>query len=451
MKKEARNFVAGAKKRGISAELAQEVFSLIEPFAGYAFNKAHSVSYALIAYRTAYLKANYPVEYMTAFLNTYWDNMEKVRSAIVECRRLGIEVLPPDISKSQVNFIIETSPSGEDAIRFGLSSIKNVGSSPIEHVLSARKEGGDFKSIEDFCYRTDLRNINKKVLESLIEAGAFDPLGSRKALLKSISKIISLAQTEQRMKVAGQSSMFDLWAQTPFVIASAAKQSQEEDVPIKQKLVWERELLGVYFSQHPLAFLTPGTSMRTISCGEINTDMANETVAVIGMVVSVRQAYTRDKRPFIVATIEDLDAAIEVIAWPKLYDSTQPLWQEGNILTVKGIVKVRDGEVQLNCQEAQHYQHVTQTALAASQRQSKLTISITQTDEAEKDIECLHKVIDILKNYPGQDEVSLTVVSGDEMTNLEIPQIMVNYCPELVSELSHILGESNLRLTQQLI
>ncbi len=446
MRKEEKSFIARAKKRGISTELGQEVFSLIQPFAGYAFNKAHSVSYALIAYRTAYLKANYPVEYMTALLNTYWDDMEKVRSAIAECRRLGIEVLPPNINKSLVNFAIEKEGREKPAIRFGLAAIKNVGTSPVRAILSARSQEGSFKSIEDFCYRVDWRNINKKVLESLIKAGALDCLGSRKPLLKSINKIISLAQAEQRMKVAGQSSMLDLWAQPPSVIAGVAKQPQEEDVPLNQKLAWERELLGVYFSQHPFAFLPPShdlerseeTSMRTVSCGEVTADMANETVVITGMVVSVRQAYTRDKRPFIVAMIEDLDASMEVIAWPKLYDSTQALWQEGNILTLKGMVKIRDGGVQLNCQEAQRYEY----------RPNKLIIDINQTGEAEKDVECLHKVMDILKTYPGQDEVSLAVVSGDEKTTLEIPQITVNYCPELASELSNILGESNLRLEQ---
>ncbi|MCJ7670226.1 MAG: DNA polymerase III subunit alpha, partial [Dehalococcoidia bacterium] len=152
MKKEERNFIAGAKKNGVSPELAQEVFSLIEPFAGYAFNKAHSVSYGLIAYCTAYLKANYPIEYMVALLDTYSDNMEKVRSAIAECRRLGIKVLSPDINRSHASFAIEKDDENNPAIRFGLASIKNVGFAPIEHILSGRDTEGDFKSIEDFCY-----------------------------------------------------------------------------------------------------------------------------------------------------------------------------------------------------------------------------------------------------------------------------------------------------------
>jgi DNA polymerase-3 subunit alpha len=436
MKKEERNFIAGAKKNGISPELAKEVFSLIEPFAGYAFNKAHSVSYGLIAYRTAYLKANYPIEYMVALLDTYSDNMDKVRSAIAECRRLGIKVLPPDISKSHASFAIERDDENNPAVRFGLASIKNVGFSPIEHILSGRDSEGDFKSIEEFCSRTDLRNINKKVLESLIKVGAFDTLGSRKTLLESLNKIISLAQAQQRAKESGQVSMFDVWgpsSPTPRV----GYEQAEEEVSAKQKLIWERELLGVYFSQ-PLDFLARDSSAPgTVSCGEINMDMIDETVTVTGMVVSVRQAHTKDNRPFVVASIEDLDASIEVIAWPRLYESTQGIWQEGNILTIKGLVKVRDREVQLNCQEAMLLP-VRQEVLKEPQHRHVM-IDINQSGDAEKDIECLHKIMDILKNYPGQDRVSLAVVNEDEVTNLEIPETTVNYCPELARDLSEIV------------
>jgi len=453
MKKEEHNFIAGAKKNGISAELAQEVFSLIEPFAGYAFNKAHSVSYGLIAYRTAYLKANYPIEYMVAFLNTYSDNMEKVRSAIAECRRLGITVLPPDINRSYASFSIETLSSsaspvtgerkGEAAIRFGLASIKNVGFSPIEHILSGRDPGGDFESIEDFSYRTDLRNMNKKVLESLTKAGVLDSLGSRKTLLESLTKIISVSQTKQRAKESGQVSMFDLWGQgspTPPV----NYQTAEDEVSAKQKLMWERELLGVYFSQ-PFDFLAgEPSSPSVVSCGEINRDMVDETVTVRGMVVSLRQAHTKDNRPFVVASIEDLDASIEVIAWPRLYESTQGIWQEGNILSIKGMVKVRNGEVQLNCEDAMLLP-VRQEVLREPERRHVM-IEVNQSGDAEKDIECLHRIVDILKSYPGPDRVSLAVVGDGEITNLDMPDITVNYCPDLVGELSEIVGEGNFRL-----
>jgi DNA polymerase-3 subunit alpha len=443
MKKEERNFITGARKKGITSAVAQEVFSLIEPFAGYAFNKAHSVSYGLIAYRTAYLKANYPIEYMVAFLNTYADNMEKVRSAVAECRRLGIAVLPPDINRSYASFAIEKDGGNSLAIRFGLASIKNVGFAPIEHMLSGRTTGGDFESVEDFCYRTDLRNINKKVLESLIKVGVFDRLGGRKMLLDSVNKIISISQTKQRAMESGQVSMFDLLGQNSAVPHVAWGQAGE-DVSLKQKLLWERELLGVYFSQ-PLNLLAGElSSAGVISCGEINRDMVDETVTIRGMVVSVRQARTKDNRPFVVSSIEDLDASIEVIAWPRLYETTGAVWQEGNIVSVKGVVKVRDGEVQLNGQEAMLLP-IRQEVLQED-RHHHVIIDVNQSGDDQKDVKFLRQILDILKSYPGEDKVSLLVVGDGEITNLEMPEMTVDYCPELASELSDIVGEGNFRL-----
>jgi len=230
--------------------------------------------------------------------------------------------------------------------------------------------------------------------------------------------------------------------------------------------------LGVHFSQHPLDSLTPELSTHYkskgfASCAEIGTDMADETVVVAGMVASARQAYTRDRRPFIVATIEDPNGSIEVIVWPRLHEDTRELWEEGNIVVVKGLVKIRDGRVQLNCQQARLYRQTepapaTRASQTSEQNEEaskqalapprhRLTISIKQTEEVEKDIERLRQVIDILKNYPGQDTVSLAVDTGEEMTTLEIPKTTISYCPELATELSRILGEGNLRLEQQLI
>ncbi len=443
MKKEEQNFVSGAQKNGIPPRLAREIFSLIEPFAGYAFNKAHSVIYALIAYRNAYLKANYPIDYMSAVLDTYYDSIDKVHSAIAECRRLGIRVLPPDINKSRAEFAIETSDGEEAAIRFGLASVKNVGSSPIENILSARDAGGDFTSMEDFCLRADLRYINKKVLESLIRAGAFDSLGTRKTLLESLGKSISVAQARQKARDSGQVSMFDAVSSgTP---ESPAAQSQMDDeVPTQQKLVWERELLGVYFSR-PLDALAGELSSRdTVSCGDITMDMIDRTVKVTGIVVSIRQAYTRDNRPFVVASVEDLDASIEVFVWPRLYESTRGLWQEGNMVTVKGVLKLRDGEVKLNCEDVTLLP-ARQEVLREPERRHVM-IDIRQSEDSEKDVECLRRIVDTLKSYPGQDTVSLAVVSNGQITRMDMPSLTINYCPELVAEIADIAGEGSLRV-----
>jgi len=467
MKKERRNFIAKAKKNGFSAEVATEVFALIEPFAGYAFNKAHSVSYALIAYQTAYLKANYPAEYMTAFLITNAGQSEKVATAVTECRRLGITVLPPDINCSQASFSIEREAKGNtSAIRFGLTAIKNIGHGAIEPIIAERSKGDEFKSIEDLCRRTDLRGVNKRVLESLIKAGALDSLGSRGTLLHNTNRILSLAQREQRLRETGQSSMFDLWGEaTPAPLPSLDLEAV--DIPTREKLAWEKELLGVYLSEHPFnSFASNMTSENTTLCGQIDAELAGQTVIVAGMVTSVRHLFTKDRHLFASAILEDLDGSIEVMVWPNVYASTKDLWQEGNMLLVEGKVRLRDDRVQLNCDYVRRYQpEATQgdetvasqpseapvvaegtTAYTAPAKGRLLIISMSQTNDEASDIAYLHKLIDTLRDFPGQDEVNLCVINEEKVINLKLSNIYTNYCPELHQRLVELVGEEGLRL-----
>jgi DNA polymerase-3 subunit alpha len=448
MKKERQNFVNGAANNGVPAELAAEIFALIEPFAGYAFNKAHSVSYALIAYQTAYLKANYTLEYMSAFLNTYAFHSERLPAAIAECRRLNIPVLPPDINKSQTSFAIEKE-DGKASIRFSLTSIKNVGYAAIEPMILARKKGGEFKSIEDFCRRVDLRNINKKVMESLIKAGTFDKLASRGALLQAIDRIISLAQWEQRLRESGQTSMFDLWGDTvPMPLPNL--NLEDLDTPLKDKLEWERELLGVYVSEHPLSSMAPAlANAATALCGGIDVEMAGEKVIIAGMVTSIRQLYTRDRRPFVIATLEDLDGSIEVTAWSEVYGQTKEMWQEGKILLVEGMVKTRDDRAVINCFRVRQYQTDSESPKeseppAPPPVPRRIVINITQSEKTDDDVTRLKEVMDTLSRYPGQDTVLISVVTPDESVNMKIPNT-INYCPELAREIDGILGENSLK------
>jgi len=451
MKKERQNFMNGAKRTGVSAEIAAEIFALIEPFAGYAFNKAHSVSYALIAYQTAYLKANYPVEYMTAFLNTYADHSERVISAIAECRRLGISVPPPDINKSETSFAIEKQ-DGEAAIRFSLTAIKNVGHAAIKPVISARQQGGVFKSIEDFCRRADLRSVNRKVVESLIKAGAFDCLAPRETLVQAIDRIIALSQQEQQLRESGQASMFDLWGETvPLPLPDLSLENVNSS--LKDRLEWERELLGVYFSEHPFASIAPKlASATTALCDQISAEMVGERVAVAGMIATMRQLHTRDSRPFAIATLEDLGGSIEITAWPDLYSQTRGLWQEGAILLVEGTVKLRDERVSINCYRVRQYEpgtDETQGTESITQLASprKLIITINESDEDEEDITRLYRVREVLGRYSGEDVVQLTIVATEKTVNLELPNT-TNYCPELRQELNSILGDNNLRVEE---
>jgi DNA polymerase-3 subunit alpha len=455
MKQERQNFINGAKKKGLTTELADEIFSLIEPFAGYAFNKAHSVSYALIAYETAYLKANYPVEYMTAFLNTFAGNSEKVSSGISECRRLGISVLPPDINMSHAEFDIEQLRGdlairfGLTAISFGLTAVKNVGHAAIEPLITARQKDGVFTSVENFCRRADLRSINKKVLESLIKVGAFDSLASRGALLQTLDRIISLAQREHKMKETGQVSMFDLWGST-VPVPLPDLNLEKVEASLTDKLTWEKELLGTYFSEHPLASLVPKLAHATTTlCGAVNPEMVGDTVIIAGMVSTMRQLYTRDKRPFVIATLEDLDGNIEVTTWPDVYNKTRDIWQEGKILLIEGAVKIRDEHVSINCFRARQYQpeieqNNSEPAIQPAVRR-RLIIAINQSDKEEEDISLLNQVKGTLSRYPGKDKVHITISTPEETVNLKMPH-SINYCTELDEELVRILGNNSLRL-----
>ncbi len=449
MKKERQNFMDGARKNAISEEVAAEIFALIEPFAGYAFNKAHSVSYALIAYQTAYLKANYTVDYMTAFLNTYATHSDRLSAAIAECRRLDIPVLPPNINNSQSFFAIEKE-DGKTAIRFSLTAVKNVGYAAIEPIILAREKSGAFKSIEDFCRRVDLRGINKKVIESLIKAGAFDCLALRGALLQAIDRIISLTQWEQRLKESGQTTLFDLWGDTvPTPLPSL--NLDHLDVPLKDKLDWERELMGVYFSEHPLTSIAPKLANATTAlCGGIDAEMVGEKVIIAGLLTSLRQLNTRDGRPFAIATLEDLDGSVEVTVWSEVYTKTKELWQEGTILLVEGLVKLRDDRVNVNCYRVRQYQTDADGGQetkpdATPPLQHRVVINMVQSDRTEEDVTRLKQIMDILARYPGQDSVELTITTLDETIDMNLP-ITIGYCQELARDVHSILGDKSLNL-----
>ncbi|UCH42938.1 MAG: DNA polymerase III subunit alpha, partial [Dehalococcoidales bacterium] len=460
MQQESRNFKAGARKRGFSSKVTDEVFALIEPFAGYAFNKAHAFSYALIAYQTAYLKANYPAEYMTAFLITNADQPEKVAGAVAECRRLGISVLPPDVNHSQVNFGIEKGDDTAVAIRFGLTAIKNVGPGAIQPIVAERDEGGEFKSIEDLCRRSDLRGVNRRVMESLIKAGAMDCLGERGTLLNSVSRVLALAQREQHLRETGQSTMFDLWGDvTPLPMPSL--DLPEVEISTKEKIGWEKELMGVYMSENPLSsFASIKPPEGTTLCGQIDADMVGKDIIVAGMVTGVNELFTRDRRPFASVILEDLDGHIEIMVWNRVYEKTGELWQEGNTLLVRGKVRIRDDKVQLYCDSVDRYQpeetvsRVAEKPVVAEDtsagvapaRSQRLVISVIQTDDEQSDIARLYQLISTVKEFPGTDEVSLSVNINGSITNMKLPDVTTNYCAELRERLVELLGEEGLRL-----
>ena len=455
MQKEKKNFMAGAQKKGYSDEIADQIFALIEPFAGYAFNKAHSASYALIAYQTAYLKAKYPAEYMTALLIAHTGQAEKVATAVAECRRLGIPVLGPDINRSQVDFSIEKDNQGLTSIRFGLAAIKNVGVGAVEPVIAERNKNGIFKSVDDLCRRADMKTINKRVMESLIKAGALDSLGSnRGALLANIDRVLSLVLKEVKLKETGQSTMFDLFGEsTP--VPMPALEMKEADVSIKDKATWEKELLGVPISKQPFAAYR--RDPNTVLCGQIDEEMAGQTVTVIGEVALVTTSFTREHKTFATVSLEDISGRLEVMVWPNVYEKTIEYWQESNIVEVKGKVRMRDERVQFVCDGVRPYNQDTAAAnnLPGSEKHNGTTmeqvlpkkhllIKMQQTDNTDQDLENLGRLMTIFKEFPGHDEVNLKVINGTTITSLKLPAIFVNYGPAFHTRVIEIVGDKGL-------
>ena len=325
-------FVTRAAERGVPAETIDAVFKAFEPFERYGFNKAHATCYGLVAYQTAYLKANYTVEYMTSVLTAVRDTSEKVAAAIAECRRLGIEVLPPDVHRSDVEFTVEG-----DAIRFGLLAVKNVGQGAIESIIAARNEGGEFRSLTDLCSRIDLRLANRKVLEALARVGALNAFGHPAQILLGLDDALAAGGAAQRDRITGQTSLFEMAAEPA---ALDAPLPTVPETPMRERLRWEKELLGLYLSDHPLGEIAEAIGpFVTAYSGDLRDEsLDGQRVVVGGIVTGVRMVITKRQETMAIVSLEDLQGAIEVVVFPRLYDETRPTWTEGRILLVSGRV-----------------------------------------------------------------------------------------------------------------
>ena len=334
-------FVQQAAERGVPPQVIDAVFKAFEPFERYGFNKAHATCYGLIAYQTAYLKANYTVEYMTSVLTAMRDSTEKVAAAIAECRRLGIEVRPPDVHSSGLDFTVEG-----DAIRFGLLAIKNVGHGAIESIVASRNEDGRFRSLADFCARVDVRLVNRRVLESLIRVGALNSLGHPAQLLMALDDALAAGQAAQRDRLTGQVSLFDSSPDSAPLERPLPEGITE--APPRERLRWEKELLGLYLSDHPLGELAGviGEYVTAYS-GELGEELDQQRICVGGVVTEVRRVITKARATMGVATLEDLQGTMEVIVFPKVFEQTESTWAEDAILLVAGRVDHKGEETVL--------------------------------------------------------------------------------------------------------
>ena len=303
----------------------------------------------MISYWTAYLKANYPVEFMTALLSCHPGQSDHTSAAVEECRKLGIQVLRPDINMSDIDFTMERN-NGSSSIRFGLSAVKNVGDGAVRPLVEARQEEGPFKSVEDMCRRANLHNLNKRALESLIKVGALDSLEDRGSLLGGIDRILSMSQRESDLKNSGQTTMFDLWGAS---VATPLPELELERIRIQpgESETWEKELLGASLAESPISRINRNLGdIEPNMCGDISPEQDGQKVKLVGQLSSFRAGTTKKGDPFGAAVLEDISGSTEIVAWKEVYQRTQDLWADGSLLIVEGRVRLRNGDrVSVHC------------------------------------------------------------------------------------------------------
>lgn len=334
-------FIQGCIRNKISRSIGQKTWELIEPFARYGFNKSHASGYALIAYQTAYLKANYPLEFMTALLNSRQGDIERLAFFIEEARAIGLEVLPPDINESLVNF----TPVGEKRIRFGLKAIKNVGEPVVIAIIEERKKNGPFISVENLIERAGQPALNKKVLEALIKSGSLDALHDRKVLLENLDVILKFGQEARSLNNSLQGSLFAQSQRPRLALRDAPLVSSQE------RLAWERELLGLYISGNPLEKYRKLFEKKLLPAGEITERLANREVVIGGTIEAIKKITTRNGDPMIFMRVKDFTKTLEVTIFPSIIKETAYELKEGAIAIIQGKVELRQGALQLICRK----------------------------------------------------------------------------------------------------
>ncbi|MFH1451494.1 MAG: DNA polymerase III subunit alpha [bacterium] len=345
--------VNGMIKNGIPKKTAQQIWEWTLPFARYGFNKSHSTAYAIIAYQTAWLKKHYPVEFMSSLLTSEKSDVERIGFLIDECKKMGIEVLAPDINESFVNFSVIPN---ENKIRFGLFAIKNVGENIVEKIVEERKENGPYSSIDNFLERITGKDLNKKSLESLIRAGAFDKFEERNRLLQSIEKLLEWSRQKDKDINRRQRGLFDGMKLTHnngnnnnngngFFLSAAPPATK------KECLDWEKELLGLYVSSHPLDGFGKILEKRALPISRISQDLTGKIVRIGGVISSLKKIITKNGKPMLFMKLEDRTNKIEVVVFPRIIEIKPSLFQENKIVFVTGKIDNRGGMPKMICEE----------------------------------------------------------------------------------------------------
>ncbi len=432
------DFIKGCVNSGMKKEDAEELFTLVLPFGGYGFNKAHAASYAVVAFYTAYLKANYTAEFMAATMTTEAADAKKIANAIAECKRMGVEVLGPDVSRSDRGFTVENK-----GVRFGLLALKGIGEGPIGEIVRTRNEGGPFKSLADFCTRVDPKFVGKGTIETLIKAGAMDSLadGKRHQLLDAVERAMQFGKSERAAKERGMSSLFGEMEEDESAFAFALN-AKAVEISRKQLLAWEKELIGVYISNHPLAYLSDLFSEHvTHSTAEITEEMDRQKVVVGGTITEARRISTKKGDTMCVVRLEDMFGSIGVTVFPRTYEETAELWVEDTVVVVHGEVQVRRDEPGLLCNRVEHLKAVEEE-MNRKRYMVWLTLQISGGDElsVSNDIMKVQDLYRHLQERPGRDHFEIMVANGEWQVRMTPQDNTMQYSEELRGKLEAVLG-----------
>jgi DNA polymerase-3 subunit alpha len=487
MAREGPKFIDSVIANGYPQSTAESVWELLQPFAGYAFNKAHAYCYALVAFQTAYLKANYPVEWFAAVLSTIAADTDKVVGVVGECRRLGVQILPPDVNASCLDFGVEA-----DGIRFGLGAVKNVGEGAVELIIQEREAKGPYVSLEEFCRRQDLHTVNKRVLESLIKCGAMDALGVREGLLdgKRLDSAIAAAQIDQRAASTGQTSLFAMFGEaeatpspTPTPASGTAALAANGTAEVsaataRERALWEKEVLGFQFGDHPFmeasAWLAGSLTHDTT---QLTGELSGERVKIAGLVTGVRRILTKTKSQMAVVTLEDLHGSIEAVVFPRIYERSAEVFKDDAILLIDGKVDTRGERPQIVVDRAEAWSPPAAgtpppprpaspisvapvppeaTAFVAEAHANGngtnghhhvLRVVVPRTDDDNACVRLLEQLHVLVERFPGKDEIQLVLHDRSgcriELAGAEIP---VKHSSELESQVRTHVGEANVQV-----
>jgi DNA polymerase-3 subunit alpha len=478
-KMKAKMIEGGQTTSGIQPALMEKFWKQLEDFAAYCFNKSHAACYGLIAYQTAYLKAHYPSAFMAALMTSDFDDIDRLAIEITECKKMGIEVLPPDVNESFMEFAIVPSPDIADhrkaPIRFGMNAIKNVGKGAVEEILRARNEHGRFDTLDQFLEHVNTRTCNRKALESLIKAGGFDRFGSRSSLVHNLDYMLAYASRLQKQALSGQT---DLFGNVTGEVLIAKPQLVLEPPAVtyntREQLLWERELLGLYLSQHPLELFEDFLAEQTIPLNTLKAEHDGKSVTVGGTITDVREIMTKNGQKMAFVKLEDRFADVEVILFPSSYQQTHGIWERDRVVLIRGKVNARDRENKLieevkimvndarevTVEQATNYKATGRKVKTPKPKVAAVAVSNTKTTvekvpppervyirlDDSQNHELLQSLKQTIDQHQGPTEVVLVFGQEGSRQAIKLPSGVQHKETAAIKQLQELVGAENIRV-----